>query len=80
MEITGNIISLLTSLGGAVAVWVALNNKVTRLETVVEFLKSENTNVRKDFNTVIEEIKEDQKEIMKALHDLRILIEKKADR
>jgi archaellum component FlaC len=60
MEVTTQMmISFLVLLGGGVGVWVAMNNKVTRLETKIEMIEKSHDELKSSFEKGFAQLRQD---------------------
>jgi len=73
------IISMIGILAGGVGIWVATNNKITRLETKVETLEKGHTDLQNAIRDGFDRLRTEMKEDMNSMKEyMRELISKKA--
>lgn len=59
MELTSQMISFLVLLGSGIGVWVAMNNKVTRLETKIEMMEKSHDEYKEHMDKLMQQLRTD---------------------
>lgn len=69
MELTSQMISFFVLLGGGIGVWVAMNNKVTRLETKIEMMEKSHDEYKSHIDKVMTQLRQEMMQQFQMLRE-----------
>ena len=69
MELTSQMVSFVVLLGGGIGVWVALNNKVTRLETKIEMIEKSHEQYKEHIDKLMSQLRSDMMQQFQMLRE-----------
>lgn len=78
--IAGAGITITSLIGALIAAWVAINNKISKMETDIEYIKKEQTSEKKDNKEALEGLKEQMHQMYQLMVDIKVEMQNKQNR